>query len=195
MGRPSILPNGMKLIGDVSGEEDLVIFGTIDGEVHVDGAVVVEEGGVVHGNVRGRTVTVRGVVVGDAKAESAIRVDEGGQMVGDVRAPRVNIVKGARFRGHVHMTAPDGTLAAPSSKRRRRRRSDEVSAPEQSSPRAIEEAARTKRAVRATVPGSVRAVQKADTVVGEPAPGPRRPPAPRMPVLRRSRARRKDSPA
>jgi cytoskeletal protein CcmA (bactofilin family) len=180
----------MKLIGDVSGEEDLVIFGTIDGEIHVDGAVVVEESGVVHGNVRGRTVTVRGVVVGDAKAETAIRVDEGGKMVGDVRAPRVNIVKGARFRGHVHMTAPDGTVAATPTRRRRRRTEETEHA--ESSPRAREEAQRTKRAIRSTVPGSLRAVQKADTVVGDPAPAPRRPPAPRMPVLRRSRGRRKD---
>ena len=39
MGRPSILPSGMKLVGDVAGEEDLVVFGTVEGEVHVDGAI------------------------------------------------------------------------------------------------------------------------------------------------------------
>jgi len=200
MGKPSILPSGMKLVGDVGGDEDLVIFGTVDGEIHVDGAVIVEEGGVVHGNVQGRTVTVRGIVVGDAKADAAIRVDDGGKMVGDVRAPRVNIVKGARFRGHVHMTGPDGQPAALSEGerergKRRRRRKRRGGDRRVESPRAQEEAVRTKRAIQPTAPGTLRAVQKADTIVGDPAPSGRRPPKPRMPVLRRSRGRRKDSDA
>jgi len=192
--KPSILPSGMKLVGDVSGEEDFVVFGLVEGEVHVDGTVVVEQSGIIRGNVRGRTVTVRGVVVGDASADASIRVDDGGKMVGDVRAPRVNIVKGARFRGHVHMVDAGGEPAAvPSKKRRRRkrhsRRPDETAAqgPSASSGRLPAEP---------TVPGTLRAAQKADTVVGDAAPDMhRRPPAPRMPVLRRSRARRKDSPA
>jgi cytoskeletal protein CcmA (bactofilin family) len=184
----------MKLVGDVSGEEDFVIFGTVEGEVHVDGAIVVEESGVIHGNVHGRTVTVRGVVVGDAKAGAAIRVDEGGKMVGDVRAPRVNIVKGARFRGHVYMTGPEGQPVVDTEKRRRRRKR-RGGTPEVESPRAMAEAQRTKRAIQPTLPGTVRAVQKADTVVGAPTPTGRRPPPPRMPILRRSRARRKDAPA
>jgi len=192
--KPSILPSGMKLVGDVTGEEDFVVFGLVEGEVHVDGTVVVEQSGIIRGNVRGRTVTVRGVVVGDASADASIRVDDGGKMVGDVSAPRVNIVKGARFRGHVHMVDAAAEPAPAAAKKRRRRkrhsrRPDEAAA-------LAPPASAGRLPLEPTVPGTLRAAQKADTIVGDAAPTtPRRPPAPRMPVLRRSRARRKDAPA
>lgn len=181
MAKPSILPSGMKLVGDVRGDEDFVVFGTVEGEVHVSGSIVVEVSGAVRGNVQGRTVAVRGTVVGDASAEESIRVDSGGHMVGDVRAPRVNIVKGARFRGHVHMTGPRPVLDT------RPRRLLIPPTPE------VRE-----RREAPTMPGSVRAASKLETVVGGEVEQatvherePRRPPVPRMPMLVRARARRR----
>jgi cytoskeletal protein CcmA (bactofilin family) len=123
--RPSILPQGVRLVGNVAGDEDLVIFGTVEGEVDVGGTVIVEESGVVRGNVHGRTVSVRGIVIGDASAKESVRVEAGGSMVGDVHAPRVNIVKGAKFRGHVHMTGSDDAAGDVRSVTRRARPSTE----------------------------------------------------------------------
>ncbi len=111
--QPSVLPTGMKLVGDVRGQEDFVVLGTIEGEVDVDGAVVVEEGAIVRGNVRAKSISIRGVVVGDATAQETIRVEIGGRMVGDLHAPRVNIVKGALFRGHVHMSQEPAVRRMP----------------------------------------------------------------------------------
>ncbi|MCS6799229.1 MAG: polymer-forming cytoskeletal protein [Myxococcota bacterium] len=109
---PSVLPAGVSLVGDVSGEEDLVVLGNIEGEVQLGGQLLVETGGSVRGNVRARVVTIRGTLVGDATATESFRVEEGGSMVGDVHAPRVRVARGARFRGHVHMpTEGEGTEA------------------------------------------------------------------------------------
>jgi cytoskeletal protein CcmA (bactofilin family) len=181
----------MKLVGDVTGEEDFVVFGTVEGEIAIDGAVVVESSGTVRGNVQGRTVTVRGVIIGDASAAEAIRVDDGGRMVGDVHAPRVNIVKGARFRGHVHMTGSrtDVPRVEAIARPRRARSVDPIERPiirhRPSQPPLSE---------KPTMPGSLRAVQNAETLVGtDLGDGPGRPPPPRMPSLRRTRARRKDT--
>ncbi len=197
MTKASVLPSGMKLVGDVAGEEDLVVFGEIEGEVAIGGALVVERTGAVRGNVKARTVAIRGVVVGDASAAETIRVDEGGRVVGDVRAPRVNIVKGARFRGHVHMTGRDAKPApvtesavqatlGPAAPAR-------APAPR---PRAPERHARSAGPVASEAPtsaGSVRAVHHRRTVPGTEAAllEPRLPPSPRIPALRRTRARRK----
>jgi cytoskeletal protein CcmA (bactofilin family) len=119
--RPSILPQGVRLVGNVAGDEDLVVFGTVEGEVDVGGTIIVEESGVVRGNVHGRTVSVRGIVIGDASGVESVRVEAGGSMVGDVHAPRVNIVKGAKFRGHVHMTGSDDAAGDVRSVARRAR--------------------------------------------------------------------------
>lgn len=216
MSKASVLPGGMKLVGDVGGDEDLVVFGAVEGEVHIGGALVVEQSGSVRGNVHARTVAIRGTVVGDATAGETIRVDDGGRMVGDVRAPRVNIVKGARFRGHVHMTGRDGQpgrAPAPQARPALPEPENAVQAtfapqgradlpppsprrgPERRDRRARREREVPPRDEVPTAAGSVRAVHERATVAGSemaPAGGRRKPPAPQMPKLRRTRARRKD---
>lgn len=192
MAKPSVLPSGMKLVGDVTGEDDFIVFGTVEGEVAIDGAVVVETSGTVRGNVQGRTVTVRGVIIGDASAAEAIRVDDGGRMVGDVHAPRVNIVKGARFRGHVHMTGGRTDTAPRIDALARPRRARSVDPVER--PIIRHRPSQPPLSEKPTMPGSVRAVQNAETLVGtERGGGPSKPPPPRMPRLSRTRARRKDT--
>ncbi len=99
MKRPSMLPEGVRFVGEVDGEGDFVVFGTIEGPVNIDGAVVIEESGMVKGHVRGRSVTVRGALKGHAFGEDAVVVDASARVVGDLTAPRVRVVPGARFRG------------------------------------------------------------------------------------------------
>ncbi|HJL37009.1 MAG TPA: polymer-forming cytoskeletal protein [Polyangiaceae bacterium LLY-WYZ-15_(1-7)] len=103
MKKASVIPSGVTLVGDIEGDTDLVVFGRVEGPIHVGGALVVEESGVVRGHVRARTVTVRGVLKGDAYGDEAVRVDGGAKLVGDLTAPRVQVVPGARFRGEVHV--------------------------------------------------------------------------------------------
>ncbi len=100
---PSLLPEGLRVVGDVESGEDFVVCGEIDGEVRVAGALVIEPGGAVRGPVEATVVIVRGVLVGDAHAHEMIRVDAGGRMVGEAKAPRVNVVEGALFRGRVEL--------------------------------------------------------------------------------------------
>jgi cytoskeletal protein CcmA (bactofilin family) len=111
MKRPSVLPNGLRLVGDIEGDDDLVIAGNVEGEVRIDGILIVDPSGVIRGDVSARAVTVRGVVVGNVEAAESIRVDEGGRMVGDLRAPRVALVEGALFRGKLQMTGGGATPA------------------------------------------------------------------------------------
>lgn len=103
MNEPSLLPEGLRVVGDVESGEDFVVCGEIDGEVRVAGALVIEPGGTVRGPVEATVVIVRGVLVGDAHALEMIRVDARGRMVGEAKAPRVNVVEGAMFRGRVEL--------------------------------------------------------------------------------------------
>ena len=105
MAQPSVLPDGLKIVGEVFGEDDFVVFGNIEGEVRITGALVIEASGMVRGNVEARSVIVRGALAGDAVASEMVRVDALARMVGDARAPRVNIVPGAMFRGRVDLVA------------------------------------------------------------------------------------------
>lgn len=107
MKKPSVLPAGVRLAGEIEGEGDLIVFGRVDGPIRVDGALLIEQSGLVRGHVHARQVTVRGALKGDAFADQGVRVDATARIVGDLTAPRVRVTPGAQFAGQVHVEALD----------------------------------------------------------------------------------------
>lgn len=96
--------------GALSGEEDLVVEGRLEGSVALAGHLVVAQGGVVEADLDVASVEVHGEVRGDIVASRSITIERGAQVAGNVRAPRVIIHDGARFEGAVEMDVqlPDG---------------------------------------------------------------------------------------
>ncbi|HWB81294.1 MAG TPA: polymer-forming cytoskeletal protein [Nannocystaceae bacterium] len=96
--------------GSLSGEEDLVVEGRLEGSVALAGHLVVAQGGVVEADLDVASVEVHGEVRGDIVASRSITIERGAQVAGNVRAPRVIIHDGARFDGAVEMDVqlPDG---------------------------------------------------------------------------------------
>ncbi len=198
MNRPSVIPEGMRLLGDVEGEGDLAVLGAIEGDVRVDGALVVETSGVIKGQVQARTIVVRGVLVGDGTAADTVRVEPGARMVGDARAPRVSIVDGALFRGRVEMSS-DAAPRVGRSVPRRRTAAGELATPSAAgqlvsptSAGADSSPSAAGQLVSPTSAGAVTSPGTASSVGAHPAPvaARRGPPAPNVPVLRRTEARR-----
>lgn len=95
---PSILINGK-----LSGDEDLTVRGRVEGELSLTRTLIVEPSGIVKANVEVKNAIVSGVVVGNITATESVELTREGRMVGDIRSPRVIIVDGASFRGHVDM--------------------------------------------------------------------------------------------
>lgn len=105
--RQVIVNEHMRLLGTIEGDEDLIVRGRVEGTVRITGALTVEPGGLVAGDVHARSAAVYGVVYGNVSATEAIEVARSGQLIGDLTAPRVAIVPGAAFRGQVEMRAPE----------------------------------------------------------------------------------------
>jgi cytoskeletal protein CcmA (bactofilin family) len=189
MNKTSVLPEGMTLSGDIEGNEDLVVFGRVEGAIELDAALIIESGGAVRGDVRARSVTVRGILVGDAHAEEAIWVEDGARLVGDLVGPRVKVMDGARFRGHVKVLSPErpgSVVVAP-----RRVRPSEAPRGQGVEPKPIETKPIESKRVETPMPRAPE--PKPAAVEPRPAVAAARkvPPAPTMPVLGRARARRR----
>lgn len=116
MSRASLIPPGVVLQGDLEGDGDLSIFGTVLGEAKVGGTLIVEQGGAVHGDVVGAAITIRGTLVGNARSTDRVEVESTASVVGDLHAPRIKIEEGARFRGRMHMEGAAGARTEPSSR-------------------------------------------------------------------------------
>ncbi len=93
--------------GEVTGDEDLLIQGHVDGSVQLrQHAVRVGSEGKVKASIVARLVTVEGRVEGDITAEEQIALRNSAWVEGDLTAPRVVLEDGARFRGGVDMGDP-----------------------------------------------------------------------------------------
>jgi cytoskeletal protein CcmA (bactofilin family) len=93
--------------GEVTGDEDLLIQGRIDGSVNLkQHAVTVGREGEVKADIVGRVITVEGSVEGNLRAEEQVVLRSSALVQGDIAAPRVVLEDGARFRGGVDMGEP-----------------------------------------------------------------------------------------
>ena len=93
--------------GDLSGEEDLVIEGRVEGKVDLkQNNVTVGKNGKVKADVFGRIVTVEGEVDGNVFAREQAILRQSGAIRGNITAPRVVLEDGSRFKGSIDMEPP-----------------------------------------------------------------------------------------
>jgi cytoskeletal protein CcmA (bactofilin family) len=107
-GGGAVIGPSITIRGEVSGDEDLLIQGKVDGSVELElHAVTVGGEGRVKANITARVVTVEGEVEGDLKARDQVILRSAARVKGDITAPRVVLEDGANFRGLVDMGEPD----------------------------------------------------------------------------------------
>ena len=95
--------SSMVIQGEITGHEDLVIDGKVQGKIIVKGhRLTIGEHGDVKAEVQDAgTVVVQGNLVGNVSAEHKIEIASTGSVLGDIRAPRIVLADGARVKGRV----------------------------------------------------------------------------------------------
>ncbi|MBI5445159.1 MAG: polymer-forming cytoskeletal protein [Deltaproteobacteria bacterium] len=95
--------------GEVTGDEDLVIQGRIEGRVDLgQHKVTVGRSGWVRADIHGGAVVVEGEVEGSLTAGELVVVRSSGRVRGDITAPRVTLEDGAGFKGSIDMEGGEG---------------------------------------------------------------------------------------
>ena len=91
--------------GDLTGEEDLVVEGTVDGKIDFpENELTIGESGTVNAEVHAQSIVVVGSITGNVSATEKLEIQSTGLIEGDVRAPRLVIHEGARLNGSVEMS-------------------------------------------------------------------------------------------
>ena len=107
-GREDAMANIGKSIsikGDLTGNEDLVIEGKVEGKVELpNNQLTVGANGVVKAEISAKTVVVIGRVAGNVKGSERIEIQATGIVEGDVAAPRLVVAEGAVVNGSMQMT-------------------------------------------------------------------------------------------
>jgi len=90
--------------GEVTGDEDVIVEGVIEGQVRISKDLRVSPGGTVRATVEAQSVVVSGEVVGDCAATQRVEIQSSGKLTGNIRAPRIVIAEGALFKGNSDMS-------------------------------------------------------------------------------------------
>ena len=108
-GGPATIGPSISFKGDVSGDEDLMIQGRVEGKVKLtQHNVTIGPDGRVKADVHGKTVVVEGQVEGDLRGEDQIILRHTAKVEGSITAPRVTLEDGAVFRGGIEMDSGKG---------------------------------------------------------------------------------------
>ena len=112
--KPASIGSSIIIHGDVAGEEDLIVDGTIEGTVNFkDNSLVVSKNGRVTANINARVIRVDGEVKGELRGAEQVVVSPSGQVTGDIRAPRVVLEDGCQFKGSVDMSVDKMAIGWP----------------------------------------------------------------------------------
>lgn len=90
--------------GEIAGDEDILVEGTVEGQVRIAKDLRVAQGGSVKANVSGHSVIVAGELVGDCHASHKVEITATGRLTGNIRAPKIVIAEGAVFKGNSDMS-------------------------------------------------------------------------------------------
>jgi cytoskeletal protein CcmA (bactofilin family) len=99
----TVIGGSIVIDGEISGDEDLIIRGTVKGKILLRENLFVEDTGVVEADIETQNVAVSGQVTGNIQAVERVEISAGGRMVGDLKAPRILIADGASFKGNIDM--------------------------------------------------------------------------------------------
>ena len=100
--------------GEVTGDEDLVIQGNVEGTVSLKAhELSVGESGKVNADIQAKVVKIDGEVKGDIIGSENVMISKLGNVRGNIIAPRVTLEDGAVFKGSIDMDPGDSAAKAP----------------------------------------------------------------------------------
>ncbi len=102
--------------GDLTGNEDMLIEGTVDGKVDLpNNQLTIGANGKIRAELNAKSVIVIGKVTGNVAGTERVEIQATGIVEGDVSAPRLVVAEGAVLNGAINMTKRDqsGVPAAP----------------------------------------------------------------------------------
>lgn len=103
-GNTARLGPSLHIKGEITGNEDLHLDGSVEGLVHLeDKKLTVGSSARVTADIMAREVVVYGNVKGNLRARDRIEIKKDGSVIGDLTTARIMIEDGAYFKGSIEI--------------------------------------------------------------------------------------------
>ena len=93
----NIISQGTKIVGDITGEGDFRIDGTVEGNVKTAGKVVVGKAGFINGTLNGTDAYFEGRFSGKLNLSGILTLKASASIEGEVVAAKLSVEPGANF--------------------------------------------------------------------------------------------------
>jgi cytoskeletal protein CcmA (bactofilin family) len=115
---PTVFGKSMKIIGEVSSDEELYLDGDLEGKLNLRNRLTIGPNSKVNANIKAKEIIVFGTIKGNVESESRVSLRTGASIVGDIKTAGIVIEDGAYFKGGIDISrngeSPIGeTKAAP----------------------------------------------------------------------------------
>ncbi|MEX0740377.1 MAG: polymer-forming cytoskeletal protein [Pseudohongiella sp.] len=101
-GKSATLGATIKVKGDISGDENLLIEGQVEGTVNLAShELTVGKSGKVHADVTAKVIRIDGEVHGDIAGKEKVFVSSTSNIKGNIVTPKMTLEEGARFKGTI----------------------------------------------------------------------------------------------
>jgi cytoskeletal protein CcmA (bactofilin family) len=112
MGKTALIGAGIHVNGDISGTENLVIEGKVDGKIELAAnQVMIGSSGKVTADIVAKTVKVDGNLQGNVEGRERVVISKSGRMRGNITAPRVLLEDGAIFKGSIDINPAESAVS------------------------------------------------------------------------------------
>lgn len=95
---------GVEFKGTISYNGTVRIDGSLDGEIHTEGVLLVGEEAVITAKVTAGTIVCKGKITGDVIAKEKIKLRAPAIVNGGIKTPMLSIEEGVLFNGTLEMT-------------------------------------------------------------------------------------------
>ena len=103
-GAPTLINEGCKITGVISGTGDYQVSGTVDGDCDIDGTVSLMRSGCWQGTIKALHVTISGQVDGDIVAAGKVEIANSARITGTVTGEAIAVAEGAVVEGQMKTT-------------------------------------------------------------------------------------------
>jgi cytoskeletal protein CcmA (bactofilin family) len=106
-GPPTLISEGCKITGVLSGNGDFMISGEIDGDCDLEGTVTLTRKGFWKGSLKATSIIIAGKVEGDIVCAGRIEISDTANINGTVTGEAIAVAEGAVVQGTMKTTGKE----------------------------------------------------------------------------------------
>ena len=103
-GPATLISEGCKITGTLTGDGDFMINGEVDGECDLSGSLTLASNGLWRGTIRAGTVIIAGTVEGDIESTGSVEIANTARINGTVQGQSIAVAVGAIVEGVMKTT-------------------------------------------------------------------------------------------